>query len=1068
MSPMRQRTVVPAGFFALRTPLLPFETLVQWGAGDRAAIRARLIELVERPPVREAIFLASPVLDENLEQWRREPESERGQKVERSLVRYLARMAGRATPFGLFAGCSIGRIGAQTNLALAEAARYRRHTRLDMYFVCALVEALVRLPEVRATLEFRPNTSLCRVAGQLRLAEARMVAGTRAYHLVAVEPTSYLDATLERANTGALPGALAEALCSDDSDITAGEARQFIDELIDAQLLVPMRFPAVTGPEPLPALVAALRPHPIAVQLDEMTEQLHRLDETLGQAPERYRQLARTLGELPIEVELSRLFQVDLVKPAAATIGPQVMEELQRAIERLQRCVVADDPFLQFRSAFAERYGDREAALCEVLDEENGIGFETIAGPTAEVSPLFEGLQFPSGDEDTLLFGAREHQLLALLEQAWRSGAHEILLTERDWAALVTPAPPPLPDSWAALATLVARSSEAVDRGEFRLFLESAAGPSGVSLLGRFCHADAELAAEVREQLRREEALRPDAIFAEIVHLPEGRIGNILARPLLRDDEVVYLGVSGAPPERQIAVTDLMISVSDGRVVLRSQRLGREVVPRLTNAHNYAARSLAIYRFLCALQRQGIASVVGWSWGPLASARFLPRVVSGKIVLSLARWNLEVAALEPLRQGDREAQFAAVQALRRARAFPRWIAVADGDHLLPIDLDNPLSVDSFVHLVRRRTGVQLSELYPPPDELCAHGPEGHFVHELVIPFLRKPAPDTDADTDADTVADTVSDTVSVSNSDSVSDTDSDSVSVSVSDTHTVFVPFVRTFPPGSEWLYAKLYTGTATADRLLSHLIAPLIAEALSRGAISRWFFLRFGDPEWHLRLRLQGPPARLWGEVLPALERAAAPLLADGQLWRLQLDTYERESQRYGGDEGIELAEAIFDADSQAVLALLPTITGEAGADRRWRLTLVGLDRLLDDLGLPLAEKLNLVKRLRAAFGIEFRVYGGFERQLGDKYRAQRHALEELLAKAPPKPFEVRSQSVRNLGERLRAMHLVRPLHEIAESLLHMHANRMLRSSARAHELVLYDFLERLYTGRIARRSAT
>lgn len=36
--------------------------------------------------------------------------------------------------------------------------------------------------------------------------------------------------------------------------------------------------------------------------------------------------------------------------------------------------------------------------------------------------------------------------------------------------------------------------------------------------------------------------------------------------------------------------------------------------------------------------------------------------------------------------------------------------------------------------------------------------------------------------------------------------------------------------------------------------------------------------------------------------------------------------------------------------------------------------------------------------------------------------------------------------------------------SLAHMHANRLLRSAARAQELVIHDFLERLYRGRLAR----
>src|SRR6185436_7086460 len=117
-----------ADFFVLRTPLLPFREFVAWSRDleaprtsdqsldaltapmqrDRLRLRERLQAAFTAPHLREALFVASPVLEENLEFWMREPETKRGQKVERALTRYFSRMIGRATPFGLFAGCTIG------------------------------------------------------------------------------------------------------------------------------------------------------------------------------------------------------------------------------------------------------------------------------------------------------------------------------------------------------------------------------------------------------------------------------------------------------------------------------------------------------------------------------------------------------------------------------------------------------------------------------------------------------------------------------------------------------------------------------------------------------------------------------------------------------------------------------------------------------------------------------------------------------------------------------------------------------------------------------------------------
>src|SRR5262249_37695604 len=159
-------------------------------------------------------------------------------------------------------------------------------------------------------------------------------------------------------------------------------------------------------------------------------------------------------------------------------------------------------------------------------------------------------------------------------------------------------------------------------------------------------------------------------------------------RPILRDYEIPYLGRSGAPPERQIPVTDLRVSLAAGQVVLRSARLGCRVIPRLSSAHNYAFRSLGVYKFLCALQGQGTAAALGWDWGVLSGAAFLPRVVTGRLVLARARWRVGREELRPLAGVRGAARFRAVQAWRAGRRLPRFVLLADWDNELPVDLDN--------------------------------------------------------------------------------------------------------------------------------------------------------------------------------------------------------------------------------------------------------------------------------------------------------------------------------------------------------------------------------------------
>ena len=1067
----------PADFFVLRTPLLPFDDFLNWSEGleaakahggsakleqaigaDRLRLRARLVQSYARPEVREALFVASPHLDESFQIWEREPESERGQGIELALVRYFVRMAGRPTPFGLCAGCSTGRLGAHTRFVLPELSSYQRHTRLDMDYLYALCETLARDPALRRTLVYRPNSSLYRAADRLRYVEARLEEKKRSYHLVAVEETEALRQSLARAETGAGFAELAKALV--DEEVSSTDAEGYIDELIESQILIPDLLPGVTGPEAIEPLISQLQKHANAAQAAEVLQQVHTelaaLDNAgLGNPPERYRAIGRALEKLPSKVELPHLFQVDMVKPASSTIlGKAVVDEIVHGINVLHRLVPSSRPadtdeLKRFREAFVTRYESREVPLTEALDAEMGIGFP-IASDSAESSPLLRGLEFPTASEATVPWERREKFLLQKLSDSLQSGADEIVLQPHDLEKISAKDPLPLPDAFSVTATVAAASDNALARGDFHLYLQGASGPSGARFLGRFCHADETLHPQVETHLRAEEALRPEAIFAEITHLPEGRLGNILARPILREYEIPYLAPSSVPSERQIPVTDLLIAVRGDRIVLRSARLNREVIPRLTSAHNFQWGALGLYQFLGMLQAQSVTGDLGWSWGPLENAPFLPRVTLGRLVLARARWRIGKDELKQLTQARGAARFRAATTLRQGRRLPRTVLLAEGDNALPLDLENVLSVETFVNLSQRREEVRLMEIFPPPDQLCARGPEGRFVHEVIVPFVRKADEQT-----------------------------KEKKQQAGSPAFAPLITIPRTFPPGSEWLYAKLYTGTANADYLLRKVISPLVSKLLSSGGADRWFFIRYSDPEFYLRLRFHGIPKRLHSDLLPAIEAAVAPLLGDGRIWRMQFDTYEREIERYGGPEGMLLAEQIFHADSEAVLKIIERLdAGDPGLDERWRLTLRGIDMLLQDLGFDPTTKLAVLRKVRTKFAKEFNADANLRGQIGDRFRKERKDLETLLdprndVESQLEPgleiLQRRSAALRPIMAELKACDVAAklsiPLEDLAPSYIHMHANRLLRSAHRAHELVLYDFLARLYDAQLARR---
>jgi thiopeptide-type bacteriocin biosynthesis protein len=1070
-----------SGFFVLRSPLLAFDELTKWGEGLRSHtvfkqngnpgefeaawaedvqfLRNRLRQLLERPEIIHALFVASPSLQSGIEHWKRDPDSKKGLQAERALVRYFERMSTRSTPFGIFAGCSVGQVTCEspaTSLNLRERTSYRTCTRLDFDYLFALTTALHRDPALVKELRYWPNSSLHRIADAWHYVESRLAGRERSYHLVKLSADEYLDRVLERAQSGMTFSELIETVLdqSTNSDISSEDAENYVKELVASQALVSTLAPLLTGQPPLDDLIDQLNVLPSTVQVSDAMQtvrsRLAALDaEAVGVSLDSYAEIVTNLSSLPAKFELEHLFQVDMIKPPdRAVLGQKVVEEFRKGIDLLCRVGDTSEPeeLLSFREAFSNRYEYALVPILEALDEEMGIGYGRSA---TDCSPLLCRLNLgAAAGNGTPRFSPWHLFLLRNLVEHGGLSNGEIQLDPSDLPTLPGDYASRLPDAFHVTGILAASSAAALETGDFSLYWMGGAGPSGTRMFGRFCQADPELDKCVRDLLRDEESINPDAIYAEVVYLPEGRLGNVLCRPVLREYEIPYLGRSGAPLDRQIPLTDLLVGVAHGRITLYSRRMKCEVIPRLSNAHGFQNPALPpVYRFLCSLQHQGAKAVPGFSWGPLANLNFLPRVRAGRLVLSIARWQLNAKEINELGSLSNSPRFRAMQDLRQRRNLPRWVVLHEADNALVVDMNNPLSVDAFVHTLKRSSRATLTEMYPPPDLLCVTGPEGRFHHEINLPFVRRQVPQQTAG------------------------------KKQMPPVRLAVERKFRTIGPGKEWLYIKLYGGNATLDEILVTAVLPLARRVHASGPHYRWFFVRYADPHAHLRLRFNGPSDWLQRELMPLIFHTFNPLLASGRLWKIQFDTYDREIERYGGLEAMSIAENIFFADSEAVLEILKCLQGDKGLDSRWRIALLGADRLLSDCGFDLNAKRRTMEQLRDSWHLEFKVTALTKKQLARRFRSERENLEALLGYSPQPSYELnlaepilQSRSIRVVPEihNLRALkeagRLQTDIPDLVTSYVHMHINRLFHASPRVHEVVLYDFSFNLYDAMLAR----
>jgi lantibiotic biosynthesis protein len=1038
-------TFTTAGFFVLRAPTLPFDLLTDWGApgpGNLSALcRQRLGHLISRPDVREALLLAAPGVEERLDEWLagRLP-AEDARKIERTLVRYLGRMCWRSTPFGLFAGTATGTVGPSSRLALAPRDRRRRLTRLDTEYLSALSVTLARDPKLQPTRRYRPTSCRYRCGDRLVFVGAQRDGdGTTRVLTMAHSPA--LDLILAIAEKGATSEDLVLALCRSGMAIDAAEADHLVTALIRADVLVDDLDLPIVGADPLNHLIDQLRRSEdtsvTAQVLTDVRDCLAVLDGRDRPSSRRdYQSVADLLEPLPHRPSLSRLFHVTLKHEAlAAELDVRTTREVLAGANALVRLMPKETPALaDFRKAFLARYDQQQVPLMEALDELVGIGFDPGRSTLSEVPPLLHNLMIEApASVEAVPWGPLQRWLSQRVMEAARTGVDEITLTDPVLHE-VGEQRPLLADSIAVIGSLHAEGEAALGLGHYRFHVRQVLGPTGGAMLARFCATDPALAANLRTLVEREAELATDDVLAEVVFCAHPRMGNVASRPPLRGFEIPLLGSSSNESATPIPLEDLLVSVRGQHVHLRSRRLRKNVRPRLTYADNAQLPGLPVYRFLASIAQSEGGSAV-WSWGPLQHLAQLPRVVYGRCILALARWRFEPDQIDELaklsRSGDALAE---LRLLRQARRLPRWVMLTERDRQLPIDLENPLSVDAFLQVVGHDAAV-VEEMFPGPGGPFITGPGGGHAHELVLPFLRRqpraeapapPAPPEDVRASR---------------------------------------PRDRLCFPGGDWLYAKLYCSVEGADRVLRDLVFPLVQQ--TAGVVSRWFFLRYGDPDWHLRLRLHGKPDALRDVVFPALNQLAAATGGHG-IHRITLDTYDPEHERYGGKATMPMVERVFQHDSEA--ALLLSILYPDDAEARWGLSLLGMYRLLVVLGVDRSERLEVASVARDKFAQEAGLVGRDGRILGQRFRETRALMADIFdaGLAPDhrlRPgidvLDQRDEELVPLATQLVATWsgdrgaVTRK--RIMASLLHMHANRVLASHHRLQEAFLCDFLTRL-----------
>jgi len=1034
----------------IRTPIESFKT-----SFSLAQLRA----FFSQSQIQEALFLASPSLYEECIKWVGGIILEKdAQRVVSSLYKYAIRMHTRCTPFGMFAGCSIGTLGGAFQI---DGESVHRKTKLDMYYSAALAIRISTLPFVTPHLKFYPNSSLYTLADSLRYIEYKYKNNRRIYQIVSVENSEHLTSLLNKARMGVSYINLSSQLIN-DWEVSKDDAEEFLNELIDSQILVSELEPAAVGADPILHVISVLERifesnESLEVEstlslLYKIVEQLQIIDkEKIGQVS-LYKEFADLLDQFGVPFEIDRLFQCDYFRDietinAEETKNAAFAEKINGVLNLLN---VLSPPsgesnLNRFREGFLNRYEFQEIPLAEALDNELGIGYGKKGSDSGDVNPLINDIMIPKVQPKSYRTDWTEISSILLNKyvNAKAANSNEIEFTDNDIKGIEVDWND-VPNSMTLFYDHIGKSGN-----EDLYNINYIGNATATFLIGRFAWANQDIGRLVEDIVNIEESyLSQDTILAEIAHLPENRMGNVISRPISRKYHIPYLSGANIPEGDRINIEDLLISIRDGRIVLRSKRLNKFVIPRMGNAHNFGRDSLPIYHFLCDMQAEAQRSLFYFNWGGLLNEFvYFPRVRYQNFILSPAIWQLNKPAhyAELCKDIKEQDLMDAVRLWKEKFNLPDLILLSESDNDLLINLQEPLSVAVFLGAIKKKEKVLLKEFLFNPNDAAVKDQKGQpYVNQIVgiltknagknqAPLVKQPKGDND---------------------------------------------IKRQFSLGSEWLYYKIYCGIKTSDLLLKQPLRQCIEELIDLRQIHGCFFIRYADPDFHIRLRFHLIDEKFIAEIIKVFNKHLSSFEANGLIRKIQIDTYIREIERYD-PLLIKMAEGLFMNDSAATISMMVVV--EDDEDLRWNFAIRSIDSFLEDFELNLSQKYSLMELLKNSYEAEFNANSQLKNQINIKYRKHTTKIEGLLNM---------SASQNSLPDTLSKILLLRGLkdkeyilaikeiiasgssqrsaNELLSSYVHMIINRIFRSNQRMHELVIYSYLWKYYKSALAREKVS
>ncbi len=929
-------------------------------------------------------------------------------------------MSTRCTPFGLNAGLSVAHIGKENSLVtLSRIQEYDRKFKIDSSFLSALLNRLAGDSSLYPLQKYAVNPTAWLNGECIRYLGFTEKGLRCKYELAEIPYSPLLHALIKSSPKYYGYDDLIKALTS--LGYTKVDSEEYIGKAIESKVLLSdASLGSIESQNPFEEDT----PEYISIHFPAVQKALEDIRKTaIGQSEE----VISSLETLKVDLGLSShnvLHSVLYKQASVAIISQETIDTLAKCLPILEpgnENGLSVNPTLdKFKSQFIKRYGEKEVPLLEVLDPEIGIRYANL-----------NNYKYPDLNLD---HSVGKNQFAGFLAKRYLSalmnGEYEITINESDLSEDAGSAQM-LSDTFSILFRIYGQDK---DVGSDKIEFIMASGATAASMLGRFGHINAEMSSLIQAICAKEKDNRDSYLIAEINNLSQASLGNITGRLSFREYEITVFSNFALNSAKQISLGDLMVSVANNDVRLRSKALNRYILPKLSNAHNYPTDDLSLYQFLSDLQTQNTFQGLNFDWGSIKHhACFMPRVTFRNVVLAPASWQFFPDDIQMMKSEPDSLKLA--KYVRSKYKLPRLVTINNGDQKLLVDFDSHLSCEMFLNEVIKGHVVHVSEHLHDENFLVKCSDGETYTNEVIVSFFK--------------------DTPKIGNPTYYGeDTERE---------NDVFF--------GNEWVYVKVYANPNVLDSILLVAVPEIIEHLQKKKLIKKWFFVKYFDEEFHLRIRLE-PMDGKKAECLAVFMEMASRKLSSKLIHKVQTDIYHKEYLRYGVENMLDI-ETYFYHDSVCMYEIIRQFNGQEDSEKIFfTAALFNIHFILEEFGLNISEGKDMLELTKNALAAKIGM-GNIAMKLendGNK-ELKKMVLKFLLHQ----PFDdsmvidaIRVMRERHVANQAIVKQLLERVDgdakkDIVISLIHMSLNRLFTNRTNQKETLAYDLVSLAYGSWIA-----